>query len=169
MGECERYKSELEQQTAANERLRVDAEQQRCEAAEEIEQFQKETKKHQDDAKELYEAFKKQEDLVERLRAQVETYEAAERRRHSYHPNESIRDDASDASSTIGSARPSARGRSSLMQSKLSKSNFEEMEKNERDKFLAQFPMASRTERGFRSRVDEKMPAVSHLAHYESN
>jgi len=176
--ECQRHQQEAELQKAANEHLCIQTDQQRYDDQEEMEQLRTDTKRYRDDAKEILNAFTKQEEHVERLKQQLQTHEAADRRRHSYHPNasdRSIRDDISDVCSSVGSARPSARGpptsllKPVALQSKQSKSSFEEMGKEERDAFLSHFPMASRTERSFRNRADDKGSGLTNFSNTTDN
>mmetsp|Transcript_78048 Transcript_78048/g.181013 ORF Transcript_78048/g.181013 Transcript_78048/m.181013 type:complete len:426 (-) Transcript_78048:242-1519(-) len=119
------------------------------------------------EVRELVDALARQEDLVEHLKAQLQVHEAAERRRHSYHPaGRGVAEDVgSEFSSSVGSARTSARGPPSRVGSEQDVSfkiraqaarPIEEMDKDERDAFLSHFPMASRTERHMRNRLEDR-------------
>lgn len=126
------------------------------------------------EVRDLAERLAQQEDLVERLRAQLQVYEAAERRRYSYHPSGRCTSDdgSSEYGSSVGSTRPSARGpgprasgehdgvrsrgNSAGAPAKQLSRPIEDMDMEERAAFLSHFPMASRTERHMRNRLDDK-------------
>eukprot|EP00913_Durusdinium_trenchii_P013646 g12813.t1 len=113
---------------------------------------------------------------VEHIRSQLEVFEAAERRKHSYRSGSSTflgrvasarSLDGSEPSSSIGSAQPSARGErrpessvpstpgaaptavspTSSRRALRPVAPLASMDKEERAAFLSHFPMASRTER----------------------
>lgn len=123
--------------------------------------------------RELTESLSQRDDLAERLRAQLEVYEAAERRRHSYHPSgrQSPEDGCSEHGSSVSSSRPSARGSGRPLEPDPASyrgfggapprpparsSAVDEMGQEERAAFLSHFPMASRTERHLRKNLDDK-------------
>lgn len=142
--------------------------------------------------RELTESLSQRDDLAERLRAQLEVYEAAERRRHSYRQcggAPASRGDpvgaaaAEDELSSVASCRQSARGSASELDgaqalprgrgqgaaaqpaSPKGPVALAPMDREERAAFLSHFPMASRTERHLRSRLDDmpgKPSATSH-------
>jgi len=135
---------------------------------------------------ELCEAVSWREGEVERVRSQLDVYEAAERRKHSYragsssflgHVASARSLDGSEPGSSLSSAQPSARGERRNESSVPSTPGagiphgavspvssrralrpvapLASMDKEERAAFLAHFPMASRTERHLRHRIDD--------------
>lgn len=156
VAEQQQCRAEAERQRAQAERRRAEAERQRAEV------------------RELAEALAQRDDLVERLRAQLQVHEAAERRRHSYHPVGRCagEDGASEHGSSIGSGQPSARGPPPAADGEAGPaaagrlraarptparpSVIDGMGKEERDAFLSHFPMALRTERHMRSRLEDR-------------
>mmetsp|Transcript_91647 Transcript_91647/g.259578 ORF Transcript_91647/g.259578 Transcript_91647/m.259578 type:complete len:383 (-) Transcript_91647:90-1238(-) len=150
--------TEAERQRAEQERLRGGLERQRAEI------------------KELVGSVADRDELVERLRVQLQVHEAAERRRHSYHPStRALGEDSvwSVCVSPTGSTRPSARGpRTKAAEHDVAPgtsrsqaptvshsgraSPIDGMDKDERNAFLSHFPLASRTERHLRDSMDDR-------------
>jgi len=162
---------------------------------EQLRESQLEVERQRADIEELCEAVSYRDEEMSKMKSQLEVYDAAERRRHSYRVNGSgalgnrtsrststlLDDGGSEHGSSVGSARPSARGpgprhhdaipstpstdRPAHMVSSPSESGLRRglrppppmatMDKDERAAFLSHFPMASRTERHLRSRIDE--------------
>lgn len=142
--------------------------------------------------RELNEALERQGDLVDRLSAQLQVHEAADRRRFSYRPDSKVMRMSSTGleeemsfgglgseQGSVGSALNSGRGGgpsygdfedSDLPTPTLSRGSTQMstprmaskaaqlsgMTEEERVKFLAHFPMASRTERHLRNRIEER-------------
>eukprot|EP00933_Yihiella_yeosuensis_P019795 TRINITY_DN15993_c0_g1_i1.p1 TRINITY_DN15993_c0_g1~~TRINITY_DN15993_c0_g1_i1.p1 ORF type:complete len:541 (+),score=140.30 TRINITY_DN15993_c0_g1_i1:73-1695(+) len=142
---------------------------------------------------ELYLTVTQREDELQYTKDQLEAYEAAERRHHSYRSANGSRmmsarsaggasghlfdDVSSEVGSSVSSARPSARGPGgpryesapSLGARPQSASTghlrgrplhqpaqpLATMDKDERTAFLSHFPMASRTERHMRTRIED--------------
>ncbi|CAK9048350.1 unnamed protein product [Durusdinium trenchii] len=145
--------------------------------------LQADHQRQQVEIEELCEAVTWRDNEVEHIRSQLEVFEAAERRKHSYRSGSSTflgrvasarSLDGSEPSSSIGSAQPSARGErrpessvpstpgaaptavspTSSRRALRPVAPLASMDKEERAAFLSHFPMASRTERHLRHRID---------------
>lgn len=107
----------------------------------------------------------------DRSRQQLQVYEAADRRTFSYAPRSpKAIDDNASTMDAVGSPCLSARGSEAALnvpvsaRGKPKASASKQMDDAERDAFLSQFPMASRTERLLRNRLehDKRAKLVQH-------
>lgn len=150
----------------------------------ELDALQADHQRQQVEIEELCEAAAWREGEVDRIRSQLDIYEAAERRKHSYRSGSSsflgrvasARSlDGSEPGSSLSSAQPSARGERRNESSVPSTPGagihgavspassralrpvapLASMDKEERAAFLSHFPMASRTERHLRHRIND--------------
>merc|ERR1711972_955425 len=74
MAESATHQREVAEQRALTDQLQRELEQERLDAKQEIEQLRSETKRYRDEAREIVNTFTKQEELVDRLKAQLETH-----------------------------------------------------------------------------------------------
>ncbi|CAL1127840.1 unnamed protein product [Cladocopium goreaui] len=176
--EKESQLSSAEASLATNQQALLKREQELC-------ALQADHQRQQVEIEELCEAVAWREGEVDRIRSQLDIYEAAERRKHSYRSGSSsflgrvasARSlDGSEPGSSLSSAQPSARGErrnessvpstpgagihgavspASSRRALRPVAPLASMDKEERAAFLSHFPMASRTERHLRHRIND--------------
>jgi len=127
----------------------------------ECQRFRKDTERQNKVVKELTEGLASANAANERCREQLQVYEAADRRAYSYAPRSpKTLDDNASGKDAVSSPLPSSRempGSAPTSARARPKPNVsKQMDDNERDAFLSHFPMASRTERLLRNRIEQE-------------